>query len=454
MQRLRPCWRVSPWRPVSCLRCGRPASTRWWPCERSSVLAHIRAWLSRVFGLFGRRRRDRDLADELNTHLDAHIADNLRAGMSLDEAHRHARLRLGGVAQVCEAYRERRTLPFVEKSMQDIRYALRLLVKSPGYALAAIAALAIGVGANTAVFSIVNGVLVKSFPYRDPSKLVLLFEQIPISTAKFGFSPPDFEMMRRVVRSYDGFAAYRTQGYELAGAANPQRVIGARVSYDLFSIVGAEPVRGRVFTAGEDQEIARVAVVSDGLWARAFGRDPSLVGRSIQLDGRTYTVVGIMPRQFVFPPRGAEMNGEPADVFVPMSFLPFERQGYGMFYNHTVIARLKPGVSIEQARAEMTSLRPSLVESYPAPLRRFVADQRIPVTPFSDETVGNSRRMLLVLMGAVALVLLIGCADVASLILTRSAARQRELAVRSALGATRGRLVRQLFTESVVLAVA
>src|SRR5215467_5663920 len=360
----------------------------------------MRRWLIRLGGLFGRARRDRDLVDELNSHLDAHIADKLRAGMTPDVARRVALLELGGLAQAAEAFREQRALPFVEKTMQDIRYALRLLVKSPGYALAAIAALAIGVGANTAVFSIVNGVLVKSFPYRDPSKLVLLFEQIPVSTAKFGFSPPDFEMMRRVVRSYDGFAAYRTQSYELAGTASPQRVIGARVSHDLFSILGAEPARGRAFTAAEDQQIARVAIISDGLWARAFGREPSVVGRSIQLDGRTYTVIGIMPRQFVFPPRGAEMNGEPADVFVPMSFLPFERQGYGMFYNHTVIARLKPGVSIEQARAEMTSLRPSLVESYPAPLRRFVADQRIPVTPFSDETVGNSRRMLLVLMGA------------------------------------------------------
>ena len=414
----------------------------------------LRSLLVRTFSWLNRARVERDLSDELNAHLQGHIDDNLRAGMTSDEARRDALLKLGGLAQAVEACREQRSLPSVEKTMQDIRYALRLLVKSPGYAIAAIAALAIGVGANTAVFSIVNGVLVKAFPYRDPSRLVLLFEQVPISPIKFGFSPPDFETMRRLVRSYDGFAAYRTQSYELAGATTSQRLVGARISYDLFSILGIEPSSGRGFTATEDQQLARVAVLSDGLWSRAFGRDPSAVGRSIQLDGRPYTVIGIMPRQFVFPPRGADMNGEPADVFVPMSFLPFERQGYGMFYNSTVIARLKPGVTIAQARAETTTLLPSLVDVYPPPLRPFVENSRIPITAFDDEVVGNSRRLLLVLMGAVALVLLIGCADVASLILTKSASRQRELAVRSALGATRGRIVRQLLTESLVLAVA
>jgi predicted permease len=414
----------------------------------------MRRWLIRLGGSFGTAQHDRDISDELSSHLEAHIADNIRSGMTPDEARRNALLTLGGLTQAAETCRDHRTLPFVETTMQDIRYALRLLVKSPGYALAAIAALAIGVGANTAVFSIVNGVLVKAFPYRDPSRLVLLFEQIPISPIKFGFSPPDFEMMRRLVRSYDGFAAYRTQSYELAGTTTPQRLVGARVSYDLFSILGVEPATGRGFTATEDQQVVRVAVLSDGLWSRAFGRDPAAVGRSIQLDGRPYTVIGIMPRQFVFPPRGADLNGEPAEVFVPMSYLPFERQGYGMFYNSTVIARLKPGVTVEQARAETTTLRPSLIDSYPPPLRPFVANQRIPITSFDDEVVGNSRRLLLVLMGAVALVLLIGCADVASLILTKSAARQRELAVRSALGATSGRIVRQLLTESLVLAIA
>jgi predicted permease len=412
----------------------------------------MRPWLIRLGGLFGKTRRDRELVDELTGHLDAHIDDNIRAGMTPAEARRHAMLALGGLAQASEAYRDRRTLPFVEKTMQDIRYALRLLWKSPGYTLAAIAALAIGIGANTAVFSIVNGVLLKAFPYKDPQQLVVLFEQLAGTPNKFGYSPPDFEFLRRTGRSYSGLAAYTNVGYELSNTANPQRIKGARVSPALFSVLGVTLAAGRALTEDDDRQGVRVAVVSHGLWARAFGRDPALVGRGISLDGQPYTVVGVMPERFEFPPRGAQFNGEPADVFVPIAFTPFERQGWGMFYNSTVVARLAPGVSMTQARAELTSVAPALVEQYPQPLRAYAAKNSLLISPLFEETVAGGRRLIVVLMGAVALVLIIGCADVAGLILTRSASRQRELAIRSALGATGARIARQLLTESFVLA--
>jgi len=339
----------------------------------------------------------------------------------------------------------------------DVRYALRGLRRNPAFTLVAVTALAVGIGANTAVFTIVNGVLLRALPYRNPGELVAIFEKLPgAPVPKFDFSAPDFAYVRRIAQSYAGMFAYRNQALELSGVGEPQRVVGARVSPEMFNVLGVSPVLGRALTPEDDRLNAHVAVLGDGLWTRAFGRDPAIVGKTIALDRQPYTIVGVMGDRFEFPPRGNGFNLEPASVFLPIAFTAAELEGWSTSYNNTLVARLAPGVTIAQARNELASITPSLIDQYPAVLKRdggFATRLTLPIAPFIDEIVGGSRRMIFVLMGAVGLVLLIGCADVANLMLTRAGARQRELSMRSALGASPARVVRQLVTEGVVLAV-
>ena len=335
---------------------------------------------------------------------------------------------------------------------QDVRYGLRNLRRSPGFTAVAIVALAIGIGANTAVFSIVDGVLFKALPYPHPERLVTAFESLGTSLEKMGFSPPDFETLRRHATSFTDVAAYRNASYELSGIGQSIRVKAAKVSPSLFSVLGANPALGRTLTQEDDTANAAVAVLSFGTWAGVFGRDPNVIGRTVSLDRQPYTIVGVMPEPFTFPSRGSTMNGEPAALFVPMAFTPFERQAFGMMYNNSVVGRLKPGVTLEAARSEIEFLTRRVIEGYPPPLRPFSQRLQIPLGPLDEEIVGRSRSLLLLLMGAVAIVLLIACADVANLMLTRAGGRQRELAIRSAMGASPTRVVRQLLTESFVLA--
>lgn len=411
--------------------------------------------LLRRFAYWIRQRRaDRELMDEIETHRAFRQEELERSGLSAADAAAASRRAMGNMLLARENARSAWISSWLDQLWQDMYYGIRQLRSHPGFTCVAVLTLAIAIGANAAVFTIVNGILLEALPYKNPEQLVALFEQLPNWTGRLGFSPPDFEIIRKESRSFSGMAAYQTGSYELAGIAQPHRLNGARVSPELFSVTGVEPAMGRPITADDDRQEVHVVEISYGLWSREFGEDPGIIGRTIQLDGKPYVVIGIMPKSFDFPPRGPELNGDPADVFLPISFSPEDRQAWGQRYNSTVVARLKEGISVDQARAEMASLITPLVQHYPAEISSFVKGLAIPMLPLNEEVVGKVRRMLLVLTAAVAMVLLIGCADVANLLLTRSGSRQREIAIRSSLGAGPTRIFRQLLTEGVTLAAA
>ena len=337
----------------------------------------------------------------------------------------------------------------------DLRYSLRVLLRSPGFSAAVVIALGVAIGATTTVFTVVNAVLVKSLPFTDPSRLVMVREELLMAkSGPIDFSAPDFRGFEERARSFEGLAAYNTKTYELSGIDQPERVTGLRASAELFGVLGVPPALGRTFTRAEDEGRVPLVVLSDGLWRRSFAADPSVVGRTVVLDRRAHTVVGVMPRSFVFPSRGPLRNNAPADLFVPISFTNGELNGFASMYNNSVVGRLTEGVTLSQADAEARVVASQLInEVYPAQMRAgFTLSAS--VSPLRTETVGRVERLLQILFVAVLIVLLIACADVASLMLTRAVARRREVAVRSALGAGRGQLARQVLMEAGLLSLA
>jgi putative ABC transport system permease protein len=335
----------------------------------------------------------------------------------------------------------------------DVRHALRVFVRAPLFSALVIATLALAIGANTAIFSVVNGVLLRALPFDDPDRLVLLYEATPTQKVPFGFSAPDLVAFRERTRSFDGLAAFKSVEFELSGIDRPERISVAKISASLMDVLGTPPALGRTFTNEEDTGRQPVAILTDGLWRRAFGADPSVVGKAVRLDRAAYTIVGVMPRGFTFPNRGPHMNNVPAELYVPMSFSDTELRGFGMMYNNSVVGRLKPGVSWQQASGEAAAIAKQLVaEIYPSQLREMGFSVIAMAVPMRDEVVGNISRVLYVLLGAVGVVLLIACADIAALMLTRAASRQREMAIRTALGAGRARIMRLMLSESAVLA--
>lgn len=338
----------------------------------------------------------------------------------------------------------------------DLRFAVRQLRKSPGFAVLAICTLAVGIGASTAIYSIVNGVLLRSLPYQDPQRLVSIFETSPgLSTLKYPLNAPDYVYVAQHSQSFAGVAAYRDQHSELSGTGSPVRVPISRVTASLFPVLGVSPELGRAFTEDEDQKGTPVVVLSDTFWRQHFGANPDVVGRKILLDRKPYTVIGIMRRSFVFPNRGGKFNSTPADIYTPMHFTAAQLQGLGYENNYSVIARLKPGVTAERAGAEVTALLQRFFLQYPVAMRANSQFQPAGIiTSYNDDVVGNVRSRLVLLQLSVLLVLLIACVDVANLLLARTTGRQRELALRIAVGAPRARIVSQLLSESLLIALA
>ena len=407
-------------------------------------MRQLRAWLIRFKGLFWKASYDRDFADELESHLQMHIDDNLRAGMSPQEARRVAVMKLGGVDQAKEAYRDRASLPFLESIVQDLRFTLRQLRKNPAFTFTANVMIALGIGASVAIFAFVDAALIKPLPYQNPSRLLFVTETTP-DIPRANISYPDYLDWKKRNRVFESLDVYSQRSFVVSTAGGMQMVNGAKVSDGFFKTLGVGPLLGRDFYAGEDlPEAARTLIVSYASWQQRFGGRQDIIGQAIVLNEIPFTIIGVLPQSFHFAP---VENAEFWTTLHPGTTGCDPRRSCHYLDG---IARLKDGVAIAAALGDVTRIAKDLEAQYPDSNR----NQGATVAPLAEVIVGDVKPVLLLLLGGAGLLLLIACVNVASLLLVRSETRRRELSVRRALGATRMRLIRQFVIEGLVIVLA
>jgi predicted permease len=418
-------------------------------------MSTVRAWFARLGGLFGKERRDRELAAELESHLQMHIDDNLRAGMAPEEARRQAMLKLGGIEQTKETYRERRGLPWLDTFALDMRFGLRMLRKNPGFSTIAVLTLALGIGANTAVFSVVNSVLLKPLPYADSDRLVALRQAAPGAAGLASFadglllSPSMYFTYSDHNRTFQSMGVWTAGTANVTGLGRPEEVRIVGVSDGVLQALSVPPAQGRWLSSPDQSPHAPpTAILSYGYWQRRFGGDPSIVGKNILVDSVSREIVGVMPKGF-------RVVGADFDLIAPFAFDRTKLSLPGFGFNG--LGRLRPGVTLAQADADLSRLLPVWESSWPFPGNPHNYD-RWRITPalcsLKQEVLGNIGGTLWIVMATVVIAMLIACANVANLLLVRTEARQQEMAIRAALGAGRGRIVRALLVESTLLGAA